>query len=79
MGLADDARQVVTTARKKAPKDAFTSFHAARVHALLGEIELALTLLTEAQERGFHLRPELTRNPDFEILRGRREFAGFLG
>jgi len=79
MGLADDARQVIATARKKAPKDAYTSFHAARVHALLGEIELALTLLVEAQERGFYLRPELARNTDFEILRGRREFAQFLG
>ena len=79
MGLVDDARAVITGARKKAPKDAYTSFHAARVHALLGEIELALTLLSEAQERGFYLRPELTRNADLEILRGRREFAQFLG
>jgi adenylate cyclase len=79
MGLGDDARGVVSEARKRAPKDAYTSFHAACVHALLGEIELALTLLGEAQERGYFLRPELVRNADLELLRGRREFAQLLG
>ncbi|MSR62857.1 MAG: serine/threonine protein kinase [Planctomycetes bacterium] len=75
MGLGDDARAVVVQARTRSPKDAYTSFHSACVHALLGEIELALTLLKEAQERGFYLRPELSRNSDLELLRGRREFA----
>jgi serine/threonine protein kinase len=79
MGLGDDARAVVTEARKRAPKDAYTSYHAACVHCLLGEIELSLTLLEEASERGFYLRPELVRNPDLELLRGRREFAQLLG
>ncbi|NOT31469.1 MAG: protein kinase [Planctomycetes bacterium] len=79
MGLGDDARQVVVQARKRAPKDAYTSFHSACVHALLGEIELALSLLAEAQERGFYLRPELSRNTDLELLRGRREFAALMG
>ncbi|HEX6885819.1 MAG TPA: protein kinase [Planctomycetota bacterium] len=79
MGLGDDARAVVAEARKRAPKDAYTSFHAACVHALLGEIELALTLLKEAHDRGFYLRPELSRNSDLELLRGRREFAALLG
>lgn len=78
MGLGDDARQVVVQARKRAPKDAYTSFHSACVHALLGEIELALTLLKEAQERGFYLRPELSRNTDLELLRGRRDFAALM-
>jgi serine/threonine protein kinase/tetratricopeptide (TPR) repeat protein len=79
MGLGDDARTVVGQARKRAPKDAYTCFHAACVHALLGEIELALNLLQEAQERGFYLRPELARNSDLELLRGRREFAALMG
>jgi serine/threonine protein kinase/Tfp pilus assembly protein PilF len=78
MGLADDARAVVSQARHRAPKDAYTSFHSACVHALLGEIELALTLLQEAHERGFYLRPELARNTDLELLRGRREFAQLM-
>ena len=78
MGLGDDARMVVVQARKRAPKDAYTSFHSACVHALLGEIELALTLLKESQERGFYLRPELARNSDLELLRGRREFAQLM-
>jgi adenylate cyclase len=78
MGLGDDARGVVAQARKRAPKDAYTSFHSACVHALLGEIELALTLLKESQERGFYLRPELARNSDLELLRGRREFAQLM-
>jgi len=78
MGLGDDARSVVAQARKRAPKDAYTSFHSACVHALLGEIELSLTLLKESQERGFYLRPELARNSDLELLRGRREFAQLM-
>jgi hypothetical protein len=69
----------VTDARKRNPKDAYTSFHAACVHALLGEIELSLTLLREAHERGFYLRPELVRNSDLELLRGRREFMQLMG
>jgi serine/threonine protein kinase/tetratricopeptide (TPR) repeat protein len=79
MGLGDDARAVVVQARQRAPKDAYTCFHAACVHALFGEIEPALTLLQEAQERGFYLRPELARNSDLELLRGRREFAALMG
>ena len=78
MGLGDDARGVVTQARERAPRDAYTSFHAGCVHALLGEIEVALGLLKEAQERGFYLRPELARNTDLELLRGRREFAALM-
>ena len=79
MGSVDDARAVAAQARKRAPKDAYTSFHAAVIHALLGEIELALELLRDAQEHGYYLRPELTRNTDLELLRGRREFAQLMG
>jgi len=78
MGLGDDARNIITQARRRAPKDAYTSFHVACVHALLGEIEPALALLQESQERGFYLRPELMRNTDLELLRGRREFVALL-
>ena len=35
-------------------------------------------LLREAQERGFHLQPEIKRNTDLEILRGRKEFQALL-
>jgi tetratricopeptide (TPR) repeat protein/predicted Ser/Thr protein kinase len=79
MGSVEDARAVAGQARKRAPKDAYTSFHAAVIHALLGEIELALELLRDAQEHGYYLRPELTRNTDLELLRGRREFAQLMG
>jgi len=78
MGHGDDARVVAEQAKKRAPKDAYTAFHAACVHALLGEIEAALALLEESQERGFYLRPELIRNSDLELLRGRPEFARLL-
>ncbi len=78
MGLGDDARKAVEEARRRASKDAYTCFHCACVHALLGEVEPALALLKESQERGFYLRTELSRNSDLEILRGRREFAQLL-
>ncbi len=79
MGLSDEARTVSAQARSRHAKDAYTSFHCACIHALLGEIDPALALLKEAQERGFYLRPELARNSDLEILRGRREFVQLMG
>ena len=78
MGLLEEAQETVSKARAVAPKDAYTCYHAARVQALVGDADGALALLREAQERGFYLRPELGRNPDFEILRGRPEFQRLL-
>ena len=79
MGLSDEARTIIGQARSRAPKDAYTAYHCACIHALLGEIEPALHLLKEAQERGYYLRSELARNSDLELLRGRREYAQLLG
>jgi len=78
MGLADDARKTTEEARERAPKDAYTCYHAACVYALLSEPELALDLLQEAHSRGFYLRSEIVRNPDLEILRGHEAFQGLL-
>jgi serine/threonine protein kinase/Tfp pilus assembly protein PilF len=79
MGLSDEARAIAAEARQRAPKDAYSAYHCACIHALLGEIEPALGLLKEAQERGYYLRSELARNSDLELLRGRREFAQLFG
>ncbi len=78
MGLLDEARRTIQEARERFPKDAYTSYHAARVLAHCGDPEAALALLKEAQERGFYLQSDL-RNPDLEILRGRAEFQTLVG
>ena len=74
MGLADDARSLVNDARERSPKDGYTLYHAACVHALLGDPHEAVELLQRAQARGFYLKYELVRNADLDILRGLPEF-----
>ena len=79
MGLNDDARRSAAAALDFAPKDPYTLFHVACVHALIGEPTRSLELLAEAQSRGFYLRSEGDRNPDLESLRGRAEFQTLMG
>ena len=79
MELLDDARRELDEARRFAPKDGYTSYHAAAVHALLGEPEPALRALKEAQDRGYYLRSEILRNSDLDQLRGHPEFQKLVG
>jgi tetratricopeptide (TPR) repeat protein/predicted Ser/Thr protein kinase len=72
--LADDARAAIERARELYPKDGFTLFHAACAHAVIGDTEIALALLKEAQARGYYVQSELARNGDLDPLRGEPEF-----
>lgn len=74
LGLADDAHTHVRKACEIAPKDGYTAFHAACVHAILGETGEAVELLRQAQARGYFIQSELARNTDLDVLRGLTEF-----
>jgi len=74
MGLEADAREQIQEARRRAPKDGYTAFHASCAYALLGEVEPAIELLRLAQDRGFFIKSELVRNTDLDVLRGLPEF-----
>ena len=78
MGLRDGALGTLAEAREKGPKDGFTSFHTASVHAVLGNPEEALEALMNAQARGFYIRLE-QRNSEFDILRGMPKFQALVG
>ena len=67
------------SARSISPKDAYTAFHAGSVYALLGEPHEALACLKHAQDRGYHVKSELVRNTDLDILRGLPEFEELNG
>ncbi|MCY2958814.1 MAG: serine/threonine-protein kinase [Planctomycetota bacterium] len=79
LGLADEARAQVTKARETAPKDGYTSFHSACVHAILGDLPEAMDLLGKAQERGYYIQSELGRNSDLDVLRGLKEYQRLVG
>jgi len=79
MGQADEARVQTTKAREAAPKDGYTAYHAANVHALVGDLSEAVELLAQAQSRGFFIQSELTRNTDLDVLRGLPEFQELVG
>ena len=77
MGLRDEALAQVGVCREYGPKDGFTSFHVALVHAVLGEPEESLAALAAAQARGYYVKVE-ERSPEFDILRGLPEFQELL-
>ncbi len=77
MGLRDESVAEIDRARELAPKDGFTSFHCAAVHALLGNPVEALDMLKAAQARGFFVRSE-GRNAEFDVLRGLAEFQEIM-
>lgn len=79
LGLADEAREQVAKAREVAPKDGYTSFHSACVHAILGDLPEAMDLLGKSQERGYYIQSELGRNPDLDVLRGLKEYQRLVG
>ena len=74
LGSADKARQAIEDARRRAPKDGYTAFHAACVYALLGDPLEAVACLKLSQARGYFIKSELTRNTDLDILHGLPEF-----
>lgn len=72
LGRSDEALAEVDEALSIAPRDGYTCFHAACVHALIADpddIERAIELLRNARDRGYYLRGELTRNTDLDVLR----------
>lgn len=71
---ADEARTMVEESRRRRPKDGYTAFLSARVHAVLGEVEASMAALEQAQARGFYVQSGLIRNTDLDVLRGRPEF-----
>ncbi len=73
MGLRDEALEQLTRAHELGPKDGFTAFHVATVHAILGNPIEALSALEQAQSRGYFVRAEL-RNAEFDPLRGMAQF-----
>ncbi|QDV05644.1 Serine/threonine-protein kinase StkP [Planctomycetes bacterium Poly30] len=78
LGRSDEARNEINAALEIAPRDGFTCFHAACVHAIIEEPEdlgRAIDLLTSARDRGYYMRGELTRNTDLDVLRSLPEFG----
>ena len=72
LGRAREARAEVTAALEQAPRDGFTAFHSACVHALLADpedLDRAIELLRTARDRGYFLFGELARNTDLDVLR----------
>jgi hypothetical protein len=70
---ADEAAAELERAHKFGPKDGFTSFHTACVHAVLGNPTDALEALSTAQARGYFIRSE-QRSSEFDFLPGLPEF-----
>jgi serine/threonine protein kinase/tetratricopeptide (TPR) repeat protein len=71
----DEARKHVQRALEIAPKDGYTSLHAACVFSVTGDYTDAITQLTRARDRGFYIQVELRNNPDLEVLRDLPDFA----
>ena len=72
----DEARKHVQLALELAPKDGFTSFHAACVYSVTGDFTDAIEQLTRARDRGIYNQIELRNNSDLDVLRGLPEFQG---
>jgi serine/threonine protein kinase/tetratricopeptide (TPR) repeat protein len=77
MGLRDEALGELQRAHEIGPKDGFTSFHIAQVHAVLGDPNEAIENLANAQQRGYFIKSE-QRNTEFDVLRGLAEFQKLL-
>ncbi len=72
LGRSREARAEIGVALEQAPRDGFTSFQAACVHALLADpddLDRAIELLHSARDRGYYLFGELGRNTDLDVLR----------
>ena len=74
IGQQDEARQQVAEAKRRSPKDGYTAFYSAEVYALMGALDEAMASLTLAADRGYFVKSELSRNRDFDVLRGLESF-----
>jgi serine/threonine protein kinase/Flp pilus assembly protein TadD len=77
MGLRDEALAEVARAHEIGPKDGFTSFQIASVHAVLGNPDEALSNLAAAQARGYYIKSE-QRNSEFDLIRGLPAFQALV-
>ena len=77
-GRFSEARRLVQEALERAPKDGYTSFHAACVLAQTGDYSEAMEQLTRARDRGFYIESELRNNSDLDVLRGLPEFRELM-
>lgn len=77
MGLRDEASGELQRAHEIGPKDGFTSFQIAQVHAVLGNPNESIEALSNAQQRGYFIRSE-QRNTEFDFLRGLPAFQKLL-
>lgn len=77
MSLKEEALQVIDDAREIAPKDGFTSFHIGMIHAILGQIDEAITAISTSQSRGYYVKCEQGAS-EFDLLRSRPEFQDLL-
>ncbi len=71
----DEARKHVQRALEIAPKDGYTSMHAACVYTVTGDYTDAIAQLTRARDRGYFIQVELRNNPDLDVLRDLPDFA----
>lgn len=78
IGLHKDARGWARRALELTPKDGYTLYHCACVFAILGDNEMALSLLRKARDRGYYIQSELVRNSDLDPLRGIPDFQDLL-
>jgi len=78
IGRRKEARELIDEARERFPKDGFTNFRIACIHAALGDPEDAVRELTAARDRGYFVRGELLGSTDLEILRGLPGFDDLL-
>ena len=77
MGLREEALLEVTRAHEIGPKDGFTSFQIAAVHAVLGNPDETLANLAAAQARGYFIKSE-HRNSEFDLVRGLPAFQALV-
>ena len=78
LGRGAQARELIDDARERYPKDGFTSFRIACIHAALGDPDEAVRNLIAARDRGYFVRGELLGSTDLEILRGLPGFDDLL-
>lgn len=77
LGRAREARAEIEVALEQGPRDGFTCYQAACVHALLADpddLDRAIELLGSARDRGYFLFGELSRNTDLDVLRSLPSF-----
>lgn len=78
LGRGAQARELIDEAQKRYPKDGFTNFRIACIHAALGDPDEAVRNLIAARDRGYFVRGELLGSTDLEILRGLPGFDDLL-